>query len=59
MKISPQMRYYADNQAEVIVLGMNGMDVLNNTVEKYPGPQRLEVKMNQFNNFKIRPDLGI
>ena len=36
LKISPLMRYYIDNQNEVVVRGATVIEALNNAVEKYP-----------------------
>ncbi len=36
LKISPLMRYYIDNQNEVVVSGITVIEALNNAVEKYP-----------------------
>jgi molybdopterin converting factor small subunit len=36
LKISPLMRYYIDNQNEVVVSGITVIEALNNAVEKHP-----------------------
>ncbi len=36
LKISPLMRYYIDNQSEVVVPGATVMEALANAVQKYP-----------------------
>ena len=36
LKISPLMRYYIDNQNEIVVPGKTVIEALNHAVKKYP-----------------------
>ncbi len=39
LKVGPLIRYYVDNQSEVVLAGATVIAVLNNAVEKYPALQ--------------------